>query len=165
MLTSTGHAIHWTPALIREALAAFVARYHCRPLAWQWCAAYSLPTRPTVRRHGLLISELVAPYAPAPPPMMPAHRTRQWTPQRVVAAIKAFHQQQGRWPLTDDFTKAQGLPHAVTVHRLFGTLAEARRQAGMPVGGFEGHGGSGRGGGGRGRYDEHNTARRHCHTQ
>lgn len=73
---------------------------------------------------------------------------KHWTHAGVVCAIRDFYAKAGWYPETLDFAMSQGqLPSRTTVFRLFGSLAEARRQAGMAKGGFEGHGGSGRGGG------------------
>lgn len=76
-------------------------------------------------------------------------KLKVWTPEAQIRAIQAFYTAEQRWPTTQDFQGNTGrLPHFTTVYRTFGTLAEARRQAGMPGGGPEGHGGGGRGGGG-----------------
>ncbi len=61
----------------------------------------------------------------------------RWTETRIVEAIKAYHTETGEWPLSLDFCAGNGLPAQATVERYFGTLAEARRQAGMPGGGCE----------------------------
>ena len=75
-------------------------------------------------------------------------RTKVWTELCILASIRAFYKAHGAWPMTQDFhAHRDGLPHASTVWRAFGSLAEARRQAGAKDGGFEGWGGSGRGGG------------------
>lgn len=74
-------------------------------------------------------------------------KAKAWTVQEVLLLIKVFHYKKSRWPTTDDFNNDEDLPSRATVARLFGTLAEARRQAGARHGGHEGHGGSGRGGG------------------
>lgn len=79
----------------------------------------------------------------------PRGKPLYWTADRILAALRAFVAQYGRWPETVDFHAGHGLPHPVTVWRVFGTLARARRAAGMPGGGHEGWGGSGRGGGWR----------------
>jgi hypothetical protein len=60
-----------------------------------------------------------------------------WSVERIVEAIKAYHTETGEWPLSLDLCGANGLPTYATVERYFGTLAEARRQAGMPGGGCE----------------------------
>lgn len=68
---------------------------------------------------------------------------KHWTKERILEAIKVFHDVHNFWPETSHFhNRFFGLPHSTTVQRVFGTLAEARRQAGMPKGGHEGHGGS-----------------------
>jgi hypothetical protein len=72
---------------------------------------------------------------------------KHWTAARQLQAIHAFYTRTGHWPLTQDFHATSTLPDPVTVQRTFGTLAEARRQAGAKDGGHEGHGGGGRGGG------------------
>ncbi len=65
---------------------------------------------------------------------VPPHR---WSAARIVEAIKIFHAETGEWPLSVDFSGANGLPAQATVERYFETLAAARRQAGMPGGGCE----------------------------
>ena len=62
---------------------------------------------------------------------------RVWTREEIVDAIKTFHAETGTWPVFPDFCRANGLPYIDTVERCIGTLAEARRQAGMPGGGCE----------------------------
>ena len=75
-----------------------------------------------------------------------------WTVDEILSTIRTFHNVRGIWPETKHFNAhTDGLPHAVTVYRAFGTLANARRQAGMLGGGYEGHGGQVRGGN-LGRY-------------
>ena len=74
-------------------------------------------------------------------------RQAYWTAERILASIAKFQDHHGRWPETKDFDSDGALPSQTTVNRAFGTLAEARRRAGMPGGGHEGHGGGGRGGG------------------
>ena len=73
---------------------------------------------------------------------------KHWTPDSVLQAIRTFATEIGWYPETLDFARqTPRLPSRATVLRLFGSLAEARRQAGMDGGGFAGHGGPGRGGG------------------
>jgi hypothetical protein len=67
-------------------------------------------------------------------------RTQAWTADEVVAAFQRFYRATGRWPLAVDCCSANGLPTYGAVERLFETLAEARRQAGMPGGGEERYG-------------------------
>jgi hypothetical protein len=62
---------------------------------------------------------------------------QRWDAARIVAAIQAFHAATGEWPLHVDFCSANGLPWPDAVERHIGTLAEARRRAGMPGGGAE----------------------------
>lgn len=84
-----------------------------------------------------------------------------WSQERIIAALQDFYAREGRWPLTMDLACSQGLlPHATTIFRRFGSLAHARRQAGMPGGGLEGRGGPGRGGGWtRGKPREYRSRR------
>jgi hypothetical protein len=65
---------------------------------------------------------------------------RPWTTAEVIAAFQRFYSETGKWPLFTDCNSTNGLPYHESVERLFGTLAEARRQAGMPGGGWEGFG-------------------------
>ena len=76
-------------------------------------------------------------------------RKKEWTKDAIILAITLFHRNYDYWPETIHFDNCvdSELPCTTTVQREFGTLAEARRQAGMLGGGHEGHGGSGRGGG------------------
>lgn len=70
-------------------------------------------------------------------------RPRKWTRTTIAQAIQAFHGREGRWPENADFVKRMGLPRASTVRPLYGTLAAARRAAGMPnEGGYAGRGGA-----------------------
>lgn len=153
MQTPSGKAQHWTRNGIQAALRTFYHTHHRAPHAAEWAMRYGLPSYATVRRVWGLLGDLYRllgiPVSPCNHPTLSAGQGRpaHWTPARIVAAIARFHQQTGRWPETADFTAAYGLPHAVTVIRKLGTLATARRQAGMASGGHEGHGGSGRGGG------------------
>ena len=156
MLSTTGHAQHWTPETIHSAFAAFYASHHRPPRMAEFVQASGLPSRGTVRR---LCGSLTAVYAALGIPLaLGGHPRRNphqkglcrrpnWPRERIIEAIHAFRTRHGRWPETSDFCQAVGLPHRVTVMRAFGTLAEARRQAGMSGGGHEGHGGAGRGGG------------------
>jgi hypothetical protein len=61
-------------------------------------------------------------------------RCAPWTREQVVAAIAAFHQRTGRWPVSAQFRAAHGLPspNATLVH--FATLEASRQAAGMPPG-------------------------------
>lgn len=63
-------------------------------------------------------------------------RTRPWTVAEVVTAIAAYQAATGEWPLQIDCCAANGLPSYGAIERLFGSLAEARRQAGMPRDGW-----------------------------
>ena len=156
MLSPTGHAQHWTEETIHSAFAAFYTAHHRAPRMAEFAQASGLPSRGTVRR---LCGSLTAVYAAVGIPLtlgghprrdphpQDLRRRPRWPPARIIEAIHAFRARHGRWPETSDFCHAMEMPHAVTVMRAFGTLAEARRRAGMPGGGHEGHGGSGRGGG------------------
>ena len=154
MLSPTGHAQHWTPETVHSAFATFYAAHRRAPRMAEFTRAHGLPSRATVRR---LCGSLTAVYATLGMPMTLGGHPRPvknetgrawgWPPARILEAIHAFRTRHGRWPETSDFCHAMEMPHAVTVMRAFGTLAEARRRAGMPGGGHEGHGGSGRGGG------------------
>jgi hypothetical protein len=74
-------------------------------------------------------------------------KTKHWTREAILHAIRQFFATYHQWPLTADFRERRDeLPHGTTVIRTFGTLAEARRQAGMPSGGHEGLGGGWPGG-------------------
>jgi hypothetical protein len=98
---------------------------------------------------------------------------KHWTPARVIQAIRDFYRETGWYPDTRDFaTATPRLPSRTTVFRLFGSLAEARRQAGMAGGGCAGHGGRGRGGGWekgrkrpRGRPVQHQRKEGHAKTR
>jgi hypothetical protein len=63
-------------------------------------------------------------------------RRVRWTGPMILQAIQQFWAATGRWPGRADCTPAQGLPSGGTVARRFGSLVEARRQAGMPGGGL-----------------------------
>jgi hypothetical protein len=144
MLTPQGKASQWTPDTIYAAVQAFVTRYHRRPQPLEW-STHGLPSKRTVQRGLGPLAHLWAAFGLTTRQTYPGkHR---WAKPNTLAAIRTFYQQQGRWPMTQDFQTDRALPHATTVQRLFRTLAEARRQAGMPGGGYEGHGGPGRGGG------------------
>jgi hypothetical protein len=148
MLTPQGKAQHWTKDTVYAALLAFVQAHHRAPHPQEWCPRARLPSPVTARKYyGSLqtLYRLVGVTANRPPPKHP--RRTQWKPEAQVLAVRRFQAFHHRWPQTADFRDDPKLPHPVTVHRAFGTLAELRRRAGMPGGGHEGLGGSGRGGG------------------
>jgi hypothetical protein len=60
--------------------------------------------------------------------------TPHWSRETIAAAIAAFHQRTGRWPVSADFVKRHGLPAVSVVHAHWGGLDAARHAAGMPVG-------------------------------
>jgi hypothetical protein len=101
-----------------------------------------------VDRYGMTVAELlILPPARRRGPYQTHPDQRHWAPGAQIAAVRRFREQHGAWPVTSDFDQDTHLPKRPTVRRAFGTLAELRRQAGMPGGGHEGHGGGGRGGG------------------
>lgn len=55
-----------------------------------------------------------------------------WTRPMVLAAIRRFYEATGHWPRRHELHSDQGLPSQRTVACLFGTLAAARGEAGMP---------------------------------
>lgn len=61
---------------------------------------------------------------------------RRWTVPMILQAIQQFREATGRWPTYQEFTPAHGLPNQHKVGQLFGSVVEARRQAGMPGGGW-----------------------------
>lgn len=59
-------------------------------------------------------------------------RRHAWSQDSVILAIRAFHRDTGRPPTTADWRfKGAGHPTSVTVHRLFGSWANAIEQAGF----------------------------------
>jgi hypothetical protein len=159
MLTPQGKAQHWTKDTVVAAVLAFVTAHQRAPHQHEWRPRYRLPSQVTARKHvGSLhtLYRALGIQANRPQPTQP--RRTAWKPDAQVLAVRRFQAFHHRWPQTSDFRDDPKLPHPVTVHRAFGTLAELRRRAGMPGGGHEGHGGSHRGGGwtyGKHRADRH----------
>jgi hypothetical protein len=58
---------------------------------------------------------------------------RPWTVEEALAAFEAFAEKKGYAPRMQDLG-THGLPWPKTVCRLFGTLSEAQRQAGLEPG-------------------------------
>ncbi len=58
-----------------------------------------------------------------------------WTPEAIIKAFQDFYARTGRWPLTTDCGGVSGrMPNATVVWRFFGSIAAARKAAGMPDG-------------------------------
>jgi hypothetical protein len=64
-----------------------------------------------------------------------------WPQEQILMAITTWVQVYGRAPQATDFDKDRSLPSSTTVQNKFGSLANAREQAGLPRG-FEGLGGN-----------------------
>jgi len=50
---------------------------------------------------------------------------RAWSTEEILAAIRRFRRDHGRWPTQKDFRSAHGLPSYGTVWRRFDTVAAA----------------------------------------